>query len=565
MKTLYVVLMLALSVNVFAGEKEIVKGNLTDVIVYSQGAQLSHKASFTVKPGVTEVIIEGISAYIDAKSIQVKAMGSVVILDSRYSLYYPKPEPVNPDGIPLKISKEIKQLGDSIKWMNYDIQEIQDELDILEKTKAMIANNGSMRGQGRVSDSLNFLKNAVEYYGLKMNEINKKKLALNKKLQDKNDKLAIMQERYAALEAYQNGEYYDLEQSKQPIPRVIVTLQANEAVSGKMTISYLVSNAGWTPLYDLRSEASSGKINLTYKAQVYQNTGIDWNEVKLSISTNNPYANKTKPELSPWYLDYVQYRAYELDNAKRKENLSVTNAATISGGTPAFNMGYSFAPAMADKPALTADEFTTVVNHLISAEFKIDLPYTIKSNNEMHIVFVKQTDLDTKFRYYAVPKMDASVYLVAQMTKMDELQLVPAKANIFFEGTYIGETYIDPTSMDDTLNLSLGKDPNIVVKRTLLKKDLKDKIVAEKRERTFNYSIEVRNLKSSNIELYVQDQIPITQNGDIIIENINPGKGKLDETTGLIEWIVNVKPKESKTIEFGYKVKHDKDKQINLQ
>lgn len=562
MKTLYVAIILALTVNVFAGEKEIVKGNLTDVIVYSQGAQLSHKASFTVKPGVTEVIMEGISAYIDAKSIQVKAMGNVVILDSRYSLYYPKPEPVNTDGIPLKISKEIKQLGDSIKWLSYDIQEIQDELDILEKTKVMIANNGSMRGQGRVSDSLNFLKNAVEYYGLKMNEINKKKLALNKRLQDKNDKLAIMQERYAALEAYQNGENYDLELSKQPIPRVIVTLQATEAVSGKMTVSYLVSNAGWTPLYDLRSESTSGKINLTYKAQVYQNTGIDWNDVKMSISTNNPYANKTKPELSPWYIDYMQYRAYDKEKASRKDNF---NEVTVtSGSTPAFNMGYSFAPAYEDKPALSADEFTTVVNHLISAEFKIDLPYTIKSNNEMHIVFVKQTDLDTKFRYYAVPKMDASVYLVAQMTKMDELQLVPAKANIFFEGTYIGETYIDPTSMDDTLNLSLGKDPNIVVKRTLLKKDLKDKIVAEKRERTFNYSIEVRNLKSTNVELYVQDQIPITQNTDIVIENINPGKGKMDETTGLIEWVVNVKPKESKTIEFGYKVKHDKDKQVNL-
>ena len=81
--------------------------------------------------------------------------------------------------------------------------------------------------------------------------------------------------------------------------------------------------------------------------------------------------------------------------------------------------------------------------------------------------------------------MDAGVYLVAQMTKLDELQLVPANANIFFDGSYIGETYIDPTSMDDTLNLSLGKDPNIVVKRTLLKQKSKDKIVQDKRERTF--------------------------------------------------------------------------------
>ncbi|MBU3660177.1 MAG: DUF4139 domain-containing protein [Flavobacteriales bacterium] len=542
-----------------AGEKEIVKATLNEVTVYSQGAQLHHRANYTVKTGVTEIIVEGISSYIDAKSIQVKAVGNVVILDSRYSLYYPQPGPVSEDGIPLKIKKDIALLEDSLRNMAYDIQEIQDEIDVLNVTKSIVMNNGSMKSQGRVNDSLNFLKQAVEFYTLKVTEINKKVLALNKRKNEKINKREGMEERLENLRNYQNGNGLNLKNNN-PIPRVIITVSSTEPVSGKMNLSYFVSNAGWTPFYDLRSEALTGKINLTYKAQVYQNTGLDWNDVKLNISTNNPYANKTKPELQPWYIDYSTYRV----EATKKRNLDYNNAPAVQ--SEAFNMGYTFnKDAFEDIPALTANQFTTVVQQLIAAEFKIDLPYTIKSNNEQHMVLIKQTDLDTKFKYYSVPKMDKGVYLVAQMTKLDELQLVPARANIYFDGSYIGETYIDPTSMDDTLNLSLGKDPNIMVKRTLLKKDSKDKVIAEKRERSFAYSIEVKNMKSIPVEIVIQDQIPITQNADITIEKSDLGKGgNLDETTGLMEWSFTLKPKESKLFDYNFKVKHNKDKQVNL-
>ncbi len=543
----------AWSVN--ATEKEIIKAPLTDVIVYSQGSQLTHRSNFTVKTGVSEIIIEGISAQIDAKSIQVKATGNLTILDSRYSLFYPQPGPVSEDGIPVKIKKEIAQLEDSLKNLGYDIQEIQDEIDVLMASKNMISNNGQMKGQGRVSDSLNFLKSAVDYYQLKITEINKKLLALNRRKSEKQEKKRKMEERLSDLRNYQNGAGFIDPNKNKPIPRVIVTVKCNEPVNGKITLSYLVSNAGWSPLYDLRSDSETGKISLTYKSQVYQNTGLDWNDVKLSISTNNPYANKTKPELSPWYIDYYNYQ-----QQVRKES---SNAPRVLSNQ-AFNMGYAMTDSYSEESAKTAADFTKVVNQLISAEFKIDLPYTIKSNGEQHIVFVKQKELDTKFKYYAVPKVDPGVYLVAQMTKLDELQLVPSKANIFFDGTYIGETYIDPTNMDDTLNLSLGKDPNIIVKRTLLKKELKDKIVAEKRERTFAYIIEIKNLKSSNIELVVQDQLPITQNGEINIDILEISKGKHNETTGLVEWSQVIKAKESKTINFQYRVKHPKDKQVNL-
>jgi uncharacterized protein (TIGR02231 family) len=294
---------------------------------------------------------------------------------------------------------------------------------------------------------------------------------------------------------------------------------------------------------------------------VYQSSGMDWDNVKLNISTNNPFVNKTKPELNAWYIDYYAYKQKNLE----LNEVAIRGARNIP--QEAFNQGYFLndpKKVVEDEPAMEADQFTTVVHQLIAAEFKIDLPYSIKSNNEKNLVLIKNSELNTTFKYYAVPKVDPGVYLVAQMTKLDELQLVPASANIFFDGSYIGETYIDPTSMDDTLNLSLGKDPNIVVKRTLLKQKSKDKIIQDKRERTFTYQLEIQNNKSSSIQLIVQDQLPMTTNADITIEATEKGNAREIPGNGILEWEFKLKAGENKKWEFGFKVKHPKDQQINL-
>ena len=541
-----------------ATDKETIKATLTEVTVYAQGAQMHHKANYSVNAGVTEIIIEGISAFIDAKSIQVKGTGDLVLLDTKFSFYYPQPSNGLNQGASLKIKRDIQLLEDSLRVMDFDIRDIQDEINVLNASKSIIASNGMVRSIGKVNDSINLLKQTIEYYTLKMNELNKKIIALEKKRQEKAFRKIAMETRLTDLKNYQNNNG-EIENNKSPIPRITITVSAKTAVSGKLNFSYVVSNAGWTPIYDLRSDASTGKIELTYKAEVFQSTGLDWDNIKLNISTNNPYVNKTKPTLNPWYIDYNIYKSENKKGVMDKlQEVQITSQAL-------FNRGYAYSEDMDDeKNIMGADQFTTVVHHLISAEFKIDLPYSIKSNNEKHMVLIKTANLDTKFKYYSVPKLDASVYLVAQMTKLDELQLVPGQANIFFDGSYIGETYIDPTTMDDTLNLSLGKDPSIVVKRTLLKKELKDRIIGDKRERTFAYSIEISNQKSSSIEIVIQDQLPITQNADINIESDNFAKGRFDERTGLLEWSFILKAKENKVIDYNFRVKHAKDKNLEI-
>jgi uncharacterized protein (TIGR02231 family) len=553
-----------LATTLFANDKVTVKSTLHSVTVYTQGAQLQHKANYTIKAGLSEVIVEGISPQISAGTIQVKATGAVVILDSKYEYYYPQPNvQVNVTELPLKIRNAIKVLEDSIRVVNFELRDINDEIEVLVAARKIIISNGAVKGQGKVNDSIQLLKSTVDYYTTKVSELNKKISGLDRQKVKKTDLISDLDTRLNDLRNYaeQNNPTPEIK----GIPRIIITFMAKEAASGRIDLSYLASNAGWTPLYDIRSEAATGKISLTYKAQVRQQTGLDWDDVKLSISTNNPYANKTKPELSPWYIDYQEFRKQLNEKAKLRSEAYGDNVPAAVN-TSAMNMGflYSTSGATFEQAAQGAEAFTTIVQQLISAEFKIDLNYSIASDNQVRMVLVKQSELNTSFRYYAVPKLDPGVYLVAQMTKLDELQLVPAKANIFFDGTYIGETYLDPTTMDDTLNLSLGKDPNIVVKRTLLKNQSKERIIQDKKERSFAYNIEVRNLKSSEIELIIQDQIPLTTNPEITIEKSNLGKGTIDEKTGLIEWNLKLKAKDNQTFDYDFKVRHPKDKIVQI-
>ncbi|WP_341906918.1 DUF4139 domain-containing protein [Fluviicola taffensis] len=556
MKKVVVLLLVVLPsfLSLAANDKEIIKSSISEVTVYTNGAQIYRKANFNVKPGITELIIEGVSPNIDPKSLQVKAFGNVVLIDSKYQIYYPEPEKPKLEGLPLKIRKDINLLQDSINNQLFDIKEIQDEIDVLNTSKTILSNNGAIRGQGKVNDSIQLLKQAMEYYQLKMNEINKKLQVLNKRMKAKNGALTDMNNRMSDLQNYQSSNTPKVPTG--PIHRIIVTLQSKEFVAGRLAISYLASGASWVPSYDIRSEITSGKVNLAYKANIQQNTGESWNDVQLTLSTNDPYQNKIKPDLHPWYVDYYNFGA-------------INGRMNSYGLTAAPSVQYE-KKALADSESMeiegeTAANFTTVINRVLSAEYKIDLPYTIESNDESHLVLVRNLDLTANYRYYTVPKIDPGVFLVAEVLKLEDLQLVPATANIFFDGTYIGETYIDPTAMNDTLKLSLGKDPNIVAKRILLKKDYKEKVVGNDIERTYAYEISIKNLKANTIELVIEDQIPVTSNGEIVIEAINTDKANYDKTTGKLTWTVNLKTKAADKFTYSFKIKYPKDRNVILQ
>jgi uncharacterized protein (TIGR02231 family) len=549
---LFNVLIISLLFSTASVAEEIIKDSkIKKVTVFLKGAQINREAKFSINPGVHEIIISGVSQYVDPQSIQIKGTNGIIIMDSKFTSYYPTPDEKEVSKLPKSVQLKINAIEDSLAQIAFDLADLNAELEVVNASKSIILNNGSMRGQGRVNDSIQLLKEAVEYYLKKVTILNKEMNAISRVKRSKTQHQSELQKRLNELRNYSNNQAFQKNGNTSEY-RIVVTVSADKITTGYLDLTYLVNNAGWTAQYDLRSNIESSKINLNYKAQVYQNTGIDWKEVRLSVSTNDPYKNKTKPELSPWLIGLhpfaYQQNQGDLDQKQSLSEIAVPMSRSKLEKDDVEERNFNYA---------TSAQHTQVIQHMISAEFKIDLPYTIKSNGEKHMVLVKNEDVEANFIYYAVPKIENAAYLVARITNMEELQMIPAKATIFFDGSYMGETFINPGVMDDTLSLSLGKDPNIIVKRTFMKKKYKEKIIGSDVEKTSMYQIEILNNKNKSIEIIVQDQIPVSRIEGIEITAEDISNGKLIETTGIIEWKLNIESKEKQVLDLKYKVKHN--------
>jgi uncharacterized protein (TIGR02231 family) len=332
---------------------------------------------------------------------------------------------------------------------------------------------------------------------------------------------------------------------------IIITVQSKSSTNIELNLSYIVSNAGWMPIYDLRAKDTKSPIALAYRANVYQNTGIDWKNVKLTLSTANPSQGGSKAELYPQYLS-----VYE------PQPIYVQNSRAMKKEAPQA-MAMEAAPMVSMADAGTTASLVNVQESTMSVNFEIQIPYSIPSSGNPELVDIQNHSLSADYKYSIAPKVDKDAFLVSIIRDWEKLNLLPGKANVYFEGTFVGETQINGSDVADSLVISLGRDKKIVSKREVVSEYKARKTVGSNIRETFGYKISLRNTKGEAITLTVEDQIPVSQDSRIEVE-LEDAKGAAFQTeTGKLTWNVTLQPQESKEIIVVYNVKYPKGKQIN--
>lgn len=549
-KIISTVLLLAIASITYSTNQKIVKSEIKNVTVFLNGAQVFRKASINLKKGVTEIVFDSISSSINANSIQVKGKGNYTILETKYKYYQPVTA-TTPPNIPKNILAKIQQIQDSLDYINFDLEDLKYKKDVLELEKQLLVGNKSMK-----SDSLALLKDAMSFFREKYNDINsalirvkKQEYVLNKtknRLQANLNKINTDNaQKYVAKKAY-------------PRYQIVVTVSANVPTPGILNVNYLVANASWSPKYDLRASGINEPVELTYKANVYQNSGENWQNVRLKLSTNNPNKSKTKPNLPVWYLNYYTAVNY---NQRSKKGYTMDAIATKSqAAQDDFNEKEEEL-----SPATTSAYYASMNENLTNIEFDISIPYSIPSDGQNHLVAVKNEKLDAKYQYYMVPKLDKDAFLVADVRGFEDLSLLPASANIYFEGTYIGKTMLNPDVMGDSLTVTLGRDERISIRRKLIKEEKKEKFLADKTLKYFTYELEVKNHRPNNVDIIIEDHIPVASNDEIKIGLLSFDKADYKKESGMLSWKFNLAPKQNKKMEFKYSVEYDKDKSLALK
>lgn len=524
----------------FAAEGEqSVYSKLKEVTVFVQGAELNRTAQVSLKPGHQFLVFTDLSTSIDSRTIQVGGKGDFTILSVNYRTNYLKKKDI-PEGIS-KLELKIKELNKKIKVE----QDVKSALAV--EWQLMLANK-NMQGKEKFA-SAEDIKAMANLFRVRLAEIkqlerssDEKTVKLKKSLQEVNGQLGELRSKI-----------------NKHVGEVVVEVRANKELRANFKLSYLTRQASWVPAYEIRGEKDKSSINWTYNAKVYQQTGMDWKNVKLTISTAYPLQNNTKPSIHPWVLSFIQMqnrynvntmsnRAFDMKKpqAESVQELSVT------------------AVDYKEKDALTANEFTERIENTLNTSYKINLNYTIPSDGKYHTVKIQEYEMPAEQEHYVAPKLDRDAFLLAKIHDWDQYNLLPGDANLYYDGTYIGQGFINTASTNDTLDVSLGRDRGIVVDRKRSKDFGETNFIGNKKIETIGLELSVRNTKKMPVTIVVQDQIPVSRHEDIQVDLLEKSNAKFDKQTGILTWELTLEPNQKKKLKFAYRVKYPKNKRINL-
>ena len=216
-----------------------------------------------------------------------------------------------------------------------------------------------------------------------------------------------------------------------------------------------------------------------------------------------------------------------------------------------------------DEKAETAE--VSVEKALTTFNYTIKIPVTIKSDGKMQTVDIQSFNVPANYQYYAVPKLDKDAFLVGEITNWEQYGLLSAETNLFFEGTFLGKSFLDFESVEDTLAISLGRDKNIIVQRTKMKDFTKKQLLGGNRVDTRTFEISVVNKKSQAIKIRIEDQFPISKNKKIDIDELESSNASVNKETGIVRWDLTLPSNDRKKLRLGYKVKYPKGKRVQLE
>jgi hypothetical protein len=452
----------------------------------------------------------------------------------------------------------------TLKDKNIDLL---NEKSAYDAEKKLLQKNNSIKGEQQ-NLSVEELRSMAEYYRTRMMELNKIITQYDKDIGKNNTIIYRYQQQLTEL------NYKETVKSNQ----IIVIVDSDEAKTLNIDLKYIVSNCGWQANYDLSADNIDGAIELKYKAKVYNNTGNDWNDVKMVLSTSDPNISASAPVLYPWYLNYSslnnqndfddagyvvpQNRAYTqyYQNASTPKISQNLDGVVISDEMNSFEFGVGNGNTNPSNVSFKSIEVSQ-----LSTEFNIKKKYTIPSDSKPYLVEITNHNLNSTFSHKAVPKLDKDAFLLSNIVGWEKLDLVPGPTNVYFADTYVGQSYINTANVEDTLRLSFGRDKKIGVQRKLLEEFSDKKVVGGNRKDSYTYEITIKNNRNIEVNMDLFDQIPISQDSDISVSIEETSEADYNETTGRLRWKVKIKPGETKKYRIGFTIKYPKSKKIKVK
>ncbi len=541
--------------------EQVLKTEIKRVKLFLTAGEMTHETQVKLTKGRNKIIFSGISAFADPRTIQFTGSGSFRMVSISTEMDFLAAEQWNP---------KIKILADSLEHLKDRHQLNVDLLSSYQAELGILNTNKDLKGQNTLT--IDQIKAAGEYYRTRTFEINKTITKIKKEQDILSAK--INDTRFQLTEL----NYTENQRSNQVI--VLIDADNNTDISG--TLKYLVSDCGWAATYDLSATDLNQPINLKYKAQVYNNTGNEWKNVILTLSTSDPLLSAASPVLNPFYIRYGEQAEYtkksyvqpiqqkadyrnevmnEINMANQRAYDNYVLDQKVTENTAGFLGSDRFGSKNEGKKVSTVAMKQIEISDL-NAEFVIAHPFSCPTDAKPYIVEIKEINMPATFTHVSVPKLDQGSFLLANIVGWQDLDLIPGPTNVYFAGNYVGVSEINTNNVDDTLSLSLGRDSKIQVLRKLKSEMSTKKISGSTKKDTYYYDIQIRNNRTVPVRINVFDQIPLSNSSEITVTVETIGTGKKNDLTGEVSYMVTLQPGEIANMEIGYSVRYPKNAKI---
>jgi len=523
-----------------------IESNITSVTVYADRAQITRSATTYLTKGEHKILFDELPQNIEQNSIQANGKGNAILRDVTF-----KTEQFAQitDEKKKSLTNRLQGLLDIQNGLNDKTTQAVDLKQVVRNILSKLTSTNEETENVELNPEKWIAM--VEFYRSKQETLDSEIRETEKLLRDHICEIDKVRREIREL-GQQSYKYKNMVE-------VLVDVQKEGNLI--LDLSYIVYGPSWSPVYDIRVDSQEKTMNLTYKSNIFQTTGEDWENVDLKLSTAKPNMSAQPPELYPHYISIYHTRPVRTQSKKMRPSSSRSNEMT-------FAIEGMSADESLDNMNDIAYSASTVESGATSVVFDIDGSNTIKSDNEPHLVTITIQEFPAGFRYSTIPKHSQFAYLKAKVKNVSEYPFLPGDTNIFLDNNFVANSYLKAVAPTEEFWTFLGVDESIKVEYKFVKKfDETGGLFVEKNKKIFEYLIKITNNKKTQEEIVVWDQLPISQNEKIKVKLVEPDYKedteilKIDEHK-YIEWFFQPKAGEEIIIPFKYSVEYPLDTQV---
>lgn len=512
---------------------------IQSILLYPDAATISREILLDLPAGAHEIIIDALPATIDPQSLRLEGAGEAKIRIGALTL---RPDPA--------VGAPDAALQARLAPLRHERDELADRLDAIEGRKAMILRfaQGGPGGDGREVKPLE-----PESWTKAWELVGKGLLEVNADLRGLRIQMERVDREIAALEAA-------LPPPEKEAPRQIVQIDLSAEQQGKarLTLSYLVRGAGWRPIYDAKLETAGNKprLLLTRRAMIQQQTGEDWREVKLTLSTLRARHATAAPALAG---EKVVIAPPPIALGR--------NAAAPAAARRQLDQAASAEKRVAEP---IEEEAASLAVSPYQSEFTLPGTVFLESGRAEKSVQLAFATFDPSLTHKSVPILDPTAYLEARFTLTGEAPLLAGEVLLSRDSTFIGRGRLAAQAPGEIVSLGFGADDQVKVKRVpILRQTRESGIFGNFRSDERRFRTEIINLHAFPIEIDVLDRMPISEDQEITVERLpemtKPDRETIDDVRGVFAWQATLKPQENRAFITAYRLRWPAGKDLHTQ